>query len=95
MKRIYKKRKNDLLRQEALETLRSVRKLLRDRHPNLFKELEDMFSYSCKPSPSVSKAQNFINIDRDKNINTVLQYMSMKSHSPESIKRICELMDRN
>ena len=91
MKHILKKRKSAAIKQKAIEQLRETRELINEKHPALLDSMrslvEKVQEVGNKPTspPVISNndalAGEVIQIDRQKNIETVLKFMELKPQS--------------
>ena len=80
MKRIYKKRTRSAIKEKALNQIKETRSKMYEEHPELFKAIELLVKQSQKQGVV---QEDSIAIDKEKNIETVLRFISLKPESSQ------------
>ena len=94
MKRIYKKRKSSEIKEHALKQLRETRAMIEGQSPDLLKKMQDIIGAMDKEPESRQKPEenSMVEIDRQKNLETVLRFIELKPHSDNLKQELKKLL---
>ena len=98
MKRINKKRKTQKIRENALKQLRETRAHLEKEHPQLLEKTREIIEKAGQTPEMTDSHQDSdpdetVNIDRKKNLETILKYAALKPGSDKLKKELKDFLN--